>query len=547
MTDEERFQKIFAEIKKAPHDPEPYRDVLDLSRLTGRHDTNHQMRGLLSQNLATGWDRDYMFEIYRKSLLYDSPVELDAYLQYLEIDRNPQDRFYLPRRKILYRAVQAIQELVDDKLDEMFLSMPPRVGKTTLLMFLCTWLVGRDSERTNLYCAFSDTITKAFYNGVLEVLTDSYTYKWQEIFPNSKIVATNSQEETINLDRKKRYSSLVARSLYGTLNGAVDCNGFLISDDLIGGIEEALNPDRLNAAWAKVDNNMIPRAKESARLLWCGTRWSLADPAGRRMDMLMNNTQFANRRYRIVTLPALDENDESNFDYLYGVGFSTEFYRNRRASFEHNNDMASWNAQYQGQPIERDGALFTPDGMRYYNGELPEGKPDRIFAAVDPAFGGGDFVACPICYQYDEDIYVHDVVYSDAEKDVTQPLLVDAFERHNVGSVQIEANKMVQPYVDRITELIRDKGLRIAVSSRPAPNDRAKEVKIFERAPDIRDHMIFRDSGKRSKEYNLFMQNVFSFKMTGRNKHDDAPDSLAQAIDMVFSKGRRVKVIPRPF
>lgn len=246
-------------------------------------------------------------------------------------------------------------------------------------------------------------------------------------------------------------------------------------------------------------------------------------------------------------MPALDENDESNFDYLYGVGFSTEFYRNRRASFEHNNDMASWNAQYQGQPIERDGALFTPDGMRYYNGELPEGKPDRIFAAVDPAFGGGDFVACPICYQYDEDIYVHDVVYSDAEKDVTQPLLVDAFERHNVGSVQIEANKMVQPYVDRITELIRDKGLRIAVSSRPAPNDRAKEVKIFERAPDIRDHMIFRDSGKRSKEYNLFMQNVFSFKMTGRNKHDDAPDSLAQAIDMVFSKGRRVKVIPRPF
>lgn len=287
MTDEERFQKIFAEIKKAPHDPEPYRDVLDLSRLTGRHDTNHQMRGLLSQNLATGWDRDYMFEIYRKSLLYDSPVELDAYLQYLEIDRNPQDRFYLPRRKILYRAVQAIQELVDDKLDEMFLSMPPRVGKTTLLMFLCTWLVGRDSERTNLYCAFSDTITKAFYNGVLEVLTDSYTYKWQEIFPNSKIVATNSEEETINLDRKKRYSSLVARSLYGTLNGAVDCNGFLISDDLIGGIEEALNPDRLNAAWAKVDNNMIPRAKESARLLWCGTRWSLADPAGRRMDMLI--------------------------------------------------------------------------------------------------------------------------------------------------------------------------------------------------------------------------------------------------------------------
>lgn len=151
------------------------------------------------------------------------------------------------------------------------------------------------------------------------------------------------------------------------------------------------------SAWSKVDNNLLPRAKEKAKILWCGTRWSMIDPAGLRMELLENDERFVNRRYEIINLSALDENDESQFDYDYGVGFSSEYYRMRRASFERNNDMASWDAQYMGEPIERDGALFAPGDFRYYNGVLPEGEPDRVFMAVDPAFGG-DFVASSVCF-----------------------------------------------------------------------------------------------------------------------------------------------------
>lgn len=300
--------------------------------------------------------------------------------------------------------------------------------------------------QSNLYSAYSDTITKAFYNGVLEIINDPMTYLWHDVFPNAKLVQTNSQDETINIDRKKRYPSLTCRSLYGTLNGACDCNGFEISDDLIGGIEEALNKDRLVSAWSKVDNNLLPRAKEKAKILWCGTRWSMIDPAGLRMELLENDERFKNRRYEIINLSALDENDESQFDYDYAVGFSTDYYRMRRASFERNNDMASWNAQYMGEPIERDGALFSPGEFRYYNGVLPDGEPDRIFMAVDPAFGGGDFVAAPVCFQYGDDIYVHDVVYDSGDKKVTQPLLAQAVIRNNVAAMQIEANKSTEAY-----------------------------------------------------------------------------------------------------
>ena len=540
------------EIKRNPTNYTPYIDLFEYIRsfeeenFEESHRINKELRVKIAEAMDLKYNLAEFFEIYKKSLLYDAQSNLDAYLQYIEIERDPKERFYLPRRNVLKPLVEALQDLADNKLDELFLSMPPRVGKTTMLMFFTTWLLGRNSEGSILYSAYSDTITKAFYNGNLEVLTDEDTYLWSDVFPKSHIVQTNAQEETINIDRKKRYPSLTSRSLYGTLNGACDCDYFLIADDLIGGIEEALNPDRMVASWSKVDNNLIPRAKEGAKLLWVGTRWSIIDPAGIRMDLLRSDDKFKNRRYRIMNVPALDENDESNFDYDYGVGFSTEYYQQRRASFERNNDMASWTAQYMGEPIEREGTLFRPEDFRYYV-TAPEEEPDRVFMAIDPAFGGGDYVAGPVCAQYGDDIYVMDVVYTNEDKTVSHKLIAAAVEKYGVNALQIEANKSTESYKDGIKEELDSKNLRVNLTTKPAPNDKSKEQRIFDKAPDIREFMLFKESGKRSREYDQFMQNVYSFKVMGKNKHDDAPDSLAMAIEMALGRSKKMEIFRRPF
>ena len=522
--------------------------MLGVCIATGDHGTSEWLRSHAAERISKREDpTGRLYEVYKRSLLFDARVNFDAYMLYLELDRPPHERFYQPRRHVLKRAVDAIQRLVDGELDELFLSQPPRTGKTSLLLFLTTWLIGRDSERSNLYSAFSDVITKAFYNGVLEILNDPLTYKWGDVFPEAQVVQTNAADETINLDRKKRYPSLTCRSLYGTLNGACDCNGFLISDDLIGGIEEALNRDRMISAWSKVDNNLIPRTKQGAKILWCGTRWSMVDPAGLRMELLENDPTFRGRRFEVINLPALDENDESNFEYRYGVGFDTQYYRERRASFERNNDMASWMAQYMGEPIEREGTLFTADEFRFYDGVLPDETPDRVFMAVDPAFGGGDFVAAPVCVQYGEDVYVHDVVYSSEDKRITLPLIAGAAERNGVKALHVEATKALQSYVDEMRDELRKQGVNCTVTSKAAPTNVSKEKRIYDKAPDIRERMIFREDGHRDKAYSLFMQNVYSFKVTGKNKHDDAPDSLAMAADMAFASRGRVGVFTRRF
>ena len=488
--------------------------------------------------------KEEYFEAYRLALLISAPNRFDQFMQYLEIDRKPEARFYLPRRAILLPFVNALQDLADGNLNELFLSQPPRTGKTTTAIFFAAWLMGRNTEAPNLYCSYSDIITSAFYNGLMEVLTDDRTYNYRQIFPDAEIVRTDAKLEIVDLQRKKHYPTMTCRSLYGTLNGACDAEkGVIISDDLIGGIEEALNKDRLMSAWYKVDNNLIPRGKGGTRYLWMGTRWSVIDPAGLRQDVLLNSKDFRNYPWKSINIPALNNKDQSNFNYKYGVGFDTAYYRRRRASFERNNDVASWNAQYMGMPIEREGTVFAPDEMNYYNGTLPDGTPDKVFMAVDPAWGGGDFVAAPVCYQYGDEVYVADVVYNNGDKFATQPKIANMAMKHGCSRIYIEGTKTTASYGEGVLEILKKNNYPISLKTsfknamNAAAKGQNKTERIYQCAGDIKQKFVFLENGKRSKEYQMFMQNVFSFKYVGKNKNDDAPDSLQMALGFAFPSG----------
>lgn len=552
------------EVERHPYDVSKYNDwwscIANLCKQTDRRSDNpdydfaHEENRKLLHTAADMMQRSRaieqkgkFYEIYKKALRFDAVDRFDSFMLYLELDREAEKRFYQPRRKVLKRFVDALQALEDDKLDELHLSCPPRIGKTSLIIFFLLWVMGRDSERSNLYCSYSDTITAGFYNGAIEILTDPQTYHFKDIFPTSELKGTNAKEEYFDLDRKKHYHSLTCRSLYGTLNGACDASGFIVADDLISGIEEALNKDRLKSAWDKVNNNLLTRGKEKTKIIFIGTRWSLADPIGVRREMLANDDKFKYLRTQIIDIPALDENDKSNFDYDYGVGFSTERYQAVRSSFERTNDLASWDAQYMQKPIERTGSLFEPDAMRYFNGELPDVEPDRVIMVVDPAYGAGDYVSAPVVYQYGTECYIVDVVFNDGNKKVTIPLICDMAIKHNVSAMQIEATKATKEFPNDVQQFLADNGRKINLTTKAASTQSTKQDRVFAQAPVIMDSFIFLESGKRSKEYQMFMEQLFAFKVVGKNKHDDAPDSLAMAADMIFRQNQKVEVFRRLF
>lgn len=485
-------------------------------------------------------------ELYWKGMLFEAPYLFESFMLYMEKNRPKEERFYEPRINPLRQVAQGMQDLADDKLDELFINMPARVGKTQIVKFGFLWFGSRNPESSNLYTAYSDKITGGFYDGLIELITDP-TYTYADIFPKNveKKLITDGKDLTIDLIRKRTYPTFTARSIYGTLNGACDCSGLAVADDLFSGIEEALSLDRQTTVWGKFDNNFKKRLKRKAKLINMGTRWAPLDVQGRRRALLETKEEYKHRRWTSIIIPALNENEESNFDYPYDLGYSTQDYLMDRASFEDNDDMASWFAQCQQEPIERHGALFTPNNMHFFNPDkdLPDGMPDRIFAAVDPAYGGGDYVSMPICYQFNTEYYIVDAVYNDGDKEVTVPEITKRIAYHldkfapKTAEVHFEETKTTTEYRTLCEKEWKDLGAMVNTTHDPAPNQISKVDRIKNHAPDIRK-LWFVDMNHRTKEYSKYIQNILSFKTEGKVKHDDGVDSTAQLCDMIYGRKR---------
>lgn len=463
----------------------------------------------------------------------------EYFLLYVEWDREPKKKFYPPRRKVLKPLVDALQELEEKRIKFLGISLPPRVGKSTLCVFFMTWHMGRHPDTANVASGHSDKLTDSFFRELLSILTDSTTYNWAEVFPESPVVNTSAKNESIDLVREKRFPTITCRSVGGTLTGAVEIgeDGILYCDDLVEDLEESLNPDRLQAKYDAYLNQLKDRKKDGAVELMVGTRWNILDPLGRIQELYRDDPA-----YRFIVIPALNEKDESNFDYKYGVGFSTEYYHDMR----NNIDRGTWWAKYMGSPYAREGLLFPADELQYYNGVLPDGEPDRIVAACDVAWGGGDYLSMPICYCFGDAWYIHDVVFSNLDKTVTQPLVEGKLAQHLPHSGVFEANNGGHEYCSTIDTRLRDKHIRLNLSSRPAPSNTGKVARIVKVAPEIK-HMFFINPKYASQEYREFMRWLCTFVITGKNEHDDAPDSLAMLVDAINSNFGVVTVRERPY
>ena len=508
-----------------------------------------------AETLKPEWD-----EMYWQAMLWEAPMLLDSYCLYIEKNRKPQERFYQPRRKTLKKVVDKLQALEDDELDELFLHQPPRTGKSQIITEATSWHCSRNTEISNLYVTYKEGLGGAFLDGCMEIWTDP-TYCHNDVFP-TKIARTDAKNHKVDLGRKKKYATLSGKGLESGLNGEYDAYGWLILDDILEGIQDVLNPDILKRKQIVFDNNVMSRKKEQCKLILNGTIWSLHDLYMDRLNFLQSNPEAQNIRYDILKIPALDpKTDESNFDYEYGVGFTTAYYRTTRAKFEENDDMAGWLAQYQQEPIERDGALFKSEHMNFYNGVLPNEEPLKVVSACDVALGGLDYLSMPIAYVYEDgSVYIHDVVFDNSEKKYTMPKVVSAIINNGVTNAFFEANAGGEGYKDEVDAELKKKGYKTSLVSKyaqqmilsngghAAKTHQRKEQRIWDNAEEIR-RFYFRDISCQNQEYRKFMTNLYSFTMTGKNKNDDSPDSLA-SLAVFLKKGsgvRTAQVINSPF
>ena len=467
--------------------------------------------------------------------------DFDSYMLFMEWNREPEKQFYRPRRHVLIKVVHDLQDLHDGKLDFLSISMPPRVGKSTLCIFFLTFEMGNNPLAANLMTGHSDKLTKGFHVEALSIISDSYTYRFQEVFPDAVLVASSMADETINLMRKSRFPTLTCRSADGTLTGAVEVgkDALLYADDLVSDREEALSSERMDKLYQTYLNQLKDRMNDGAKQLFVATRWVPNDPIGRIEEQYEDNP-----RYRFTVMPALNENGESNFVYLHGLGFSTEYYEDMRESLVEAGEEDSWWAKYMGSPRYIGGLMFARENLRYYD-KLPDREPDGTIAACDTKDKGKDYAALPIVEIYDNDYFLVDVVCDNSLPEVVEPKIADALIRNNVGIARFESNNVGGRIADDTKKACKLAGHSIDI--RKKYSNENKETRILVDSMWIKEHVVF-PKEIASQDMKRFMSMLTHYTTEGKNKHDDAPDSLSMLKRLATSmSATRVKAVKRPW
>ena len=483
---------------------------------------------------------DLIDKFYEPVLLEAQNMVVDSYFRYLEKKREPKERFYMPRKKCFDKMglIESLQGMLEDKYDILCISGIPGFGKTTTEKFFNSGIIGWFPRDFNLFYSHSGDITRMYYDGVYDICTNEDEYTWNEVFPDLHVTSTNAKMEQFNVGRYKPFPSMQCTSVGSKNAGKVRASKFLLVDDMIGGIEEALNPMILDKLWNKYAVDARQRKTQDTdgkpcKEIHIATRWSVHDVIGR-----IQNMYAGNPRVKVIAVPDVDPvTGESNFDYEFG-GFTKEFFADQQLLM----DEISYKCLYKQEPIEREGLLFPDDKIRRYL-NLPHGEPEIVTAQCDTKGKGTDYFVLPVLQKYGEDYYCVDCVcdntadYEEQYRNAAGVLVNNKvqeceFERNAGGDrVAMEVNKRVESvgWICNITDV---------------PTETNKEARIFQCSNWILQHIIFKDPSlyKPNEPYGVMMSLLKQYSVSGKKQLDDVPDVFSNFALRITQGSRVAKV-----
>lgn len=444
--------------------------------------------------------------------------------------------FFTSEKKHLKHTANALQMVEKGIIKKLLLSLPPRAGKSYIVSLFCSWFIGRNSTRSIMRNCYGQTLANKFSYDIRFIIQ---TPKYLKIFPDIKL-----REDKANIVdwavTNAKQTTYFCSGVGGAITGK-GADGLAISDDLFKDINEALSFTIQESTWNWYLSAHKSRMEKGCPEIHITTRWSTKDIIGRieSNEKVVDFEEFnqAPENYENywvrITVAALDNNDKSFCEEIQ----STEAY----LELKNLTDEFIWNAVWQQSPIAAKGLLFPASSLNWFKlDELQKDKNNRIICDAvvsfcDTADEGADYLANPIGIVIKDKVYVVDVIYTQEQVEITEPLVAQLLVNWNVNKAVFESNNGGKGFARNVEKIIKEN-----YSARPSIKWRRenvnKETRILLKSGQVKKHFYFRSDFKSNSQYAKFMDHFCSYLKLGKNQQDGANDSITGLCEITIEQ-----------
>ena len=278
-------------------------------------------------------------------------------------------------------------------------------------------------------------------------------------------------------------------------------------------------------------------------LLYVGTRWHTDDTYNHIINVL-NPQHKPKDRYHVEVEGAYldDACTIARFPRILGV--------DKLEELKIDKSHPEFVANYMNNPLPAETQIFKLGEMGFFNKVAYDTtmKGHRLYGFCDPALGKktGDYTTfITVGLAPNGTIYVLDAIIDRLVPDKAQELIIQQGANRRYVRIAIESNGFQEIFFDNIRKEAIEKGLYLPLEA--VNNTKNKQGRIEAIQPltfNSREHssiIKFRDDWIAA--YPKLMDQLIRFPL--KSEHDDAPDALAGAIEMIRSP--KTKEARKPF
>ena len=437
-------------------------------------------------------------------------------------------------------TARKLDDFITGKIKKLMIYMPPQHGKTELgTRRTVAKILGDYPDKKVAICAYNHTVAASFNRDIQKIM-DSEEYL--DVYPNTRL-SGNTEKNSNNWLRNSdefqvvdHEGSLVSVGVGGGLTSkTVD---MLIIDDVYKDHKEAWSPLQRKNVTNWFDAVAETRLHNESQILIIFTRWHDEDLAGYILDNEDNNT------WEIIKFPALKVDDDNNEDpRKIGEALWEERHSKEKILRIKKKNPVIFASLYQQNPKPLEGLLYNR-GFRTYNKEKLEelvklGVPIKSY--TDTADSGSDFLATFVFFEWENKVYIKDVLYTQKSMDETVILWAEIHKNNSVNLAKVEYNNGGRHFSVHAEEKLKQvlKYHKLKVTGFHQTEN--KVARILSQSAWIQENIFFPENWHMLWE-DLYLH-LTHYTKEGKNQHDDAEDALTGVAEMVLGKTKRLKAM----